>query len=190
MQFFKPALEKQLFHFICEQYVNKPFRPAIYDYIRAKKYGNTIASYDGAGECGQITGSLQQYLLKVHGIKTNRYLKDRWHEYSEKELSCYDHMFLRTSDEKIIIDPTWKQLFFAKSGKTDKWFSDYTEYLYSLPPVFIGTSDILESTLDSLHKVRNTDPLHKDDLWLPDWYERTERLNDSKEHHSKEFLVK
>lgn len=179
MSFFKQSLDKQLFNFISEHYKTRLFPNAIYDRIRATKYGNTPASYDGAGECGHISNMLQEY-LDVHGIKTNRYLKNRWCDYSEKQLGCYDHMFLCTSDEKIIIDATWKQLFFDKSGKTDKWFSKYTEYLYILPPVFVGTPDLLRNTLHSLHKIRDSDPLHKDDLWLPDWYEKVENIDGAK----------
>ncbi|OGT38289.1 MAG: hypothetical protein A3F12_05260 [Gammaproteobacteria bacterium RIFCSPHIGHO2_12_FULL_38_14] len=52
----------------------------------------------------------------------------------------------------------------------EKWFSNYAEYLYRLPPVFIGTDEELDQTLSDLYNRRQLDVLHKNDIWFNDWH--------------------
>jgi hypothetical protein len=167
----KLKLSQALYNEIHQHCKSKHINAIVYDKIRSDRYGKKEQSYDGQGECGKVSRFVQDYLF-TQGIKTRLHYSTKGAWVMQKwNLSCYDHMFLRTADDlDMIIDPTWKQLYFQKSGKTEKWFSKYAEFLYTCHPVFVGTDRELDEMISKLYEMRQGDFLHKDDVWITDWH--------------------
>ena len=162
-------LSHDLYKLIDKHYVNNSF---IYESHFYEKLGRHPNAYKGKGECGLISRLIKNHLevTKLFGdAKINLYQseKPQW-LVDELRLSVHNHMFIK-SDE-LIIDPTYKQLYFFACGKMEKWDSPYCKYLYSLDPVFIGTPAELENMVIKLKSIRDTDPYHATDVWITDWH--------------------
>jgi len=139
----------------------------IYDPYLLQKFGRVPKAYVGLGECHR-TSLLIKYCLPFP--KVGLYLSTKDQLFIEHtRLPVYNHVFLKTDD--LIIDPTYKQLFFWPIGDINKWDSPYAEYLQNLDPVFIGTNDQLETLINQLKERRDMDSYHKNDIWIVDWYE-------------------
>jgi hypothetical protein len=171
-------LSTQFFNVIKSHYkYNKYVWPSMYDSFRYKKYG-LIGSYDGHGQCGCVSKLLKDHIVSqklfedVSICKTVKSIE----EATRNSLSCYDHVFLKVSNKsknEFIVDGTYKQLFIQKRGPVDKCVSPYADYLYNLPPVFIGTYDDLFELMHDLQRIKSADPLHADDIFITDWYSGT-----------------
>ena len=150
----------------------------LYEFTRRQTHGLSIQAYFGKGECGYTCNILKDYLVGNKIYETvDIYIKRRTqYEIEMYKLSCNNHAFLQVVDEKnncLIIDPTYKQLLFVGAGNVTKWCSAYTEYLFNLPPIFIGTKEELIKLLQDLKMKRLQDEEHcKDnDNILDDWYD-------------------
>lgn len=158
------------------QQIKRPVK-YLYEHSRVKIYGRRALSYFANGESEYTSQILQQY-LQQQAIYTNiTYVIRPDRPRSQVELarqSVYNHVYLTAHDgeKKIIIDPSYKQFLFWGVGKTSKWTSPYTEYLFNLPPVFIGTIAELQDLQRDLRKRRQNDPEHRDEeqYYLDDWY--------------------
>lgn len=150
----------------------KPFANEIFDTFRQEKYSDPLLSYDGRSESFKTS-----LLVKKHIINNNIYkhakiklcqINEKYdHANSLKYCRSNFHTFLKIEHpiiEPLIIDPTYKDLFFVKRGRVEKWFSTYAEYLYRLPPVFIGTENNLKHLVEELQNLAELDEYHKDDL--------------------------
>lgn len=165
-------LSFELYSIIKYQYFyNNHIWSNIHDANRYDKYG-PAKSFDGIGFCGLISYSLKDYLIKnnvfdmIHlGITQ----KDP-SEITKLGLPYADHIFLKVTNQDLIIDGTYKQLFINKRGQIDKLYSPYANMLYELPPVFIGTKTDLFNLMETIKNCKNTDPLHNRDPHIIDWH--------------------
>ena len=176
----KIKLSSILYDTIVDHYMTnrKQDLSILYEFTRRQTHGLSVQAYFGKGECGYTCNILKDYLVRNKIYKTvDIYIKRRTrYEIEFHKLSCNDHAFLQTVDEKnnyYIIDPTYKQLLFVGAGNVTKWTSSYTEYLFNLPPIFIGTKQEIVKLLQDLKMKRLQDEEHcKDnDNILDDWYD-------------------
>ncbi|SHO33123.1 Hypothetical protein BQ3484_55 [Cedratvirus A11] len=169
----KGLLQRTLYHKI----KSLPGSEYFYDTVREEKYGREPLAYDGQGCCEQICSHLVPYftspdceLSMVRNILNHDFFitRDSFGQvYSYPR--GYGHAYIKASFEGIdlYIDPTYKQLFISKRGPMSKFFSPYSEFLYSLPPVFAGTEEDFTDLVKELEERKRHDPYHKDDKSLP-----------------------
>nr|WIL03973.1 hypothetical protein Clen_43 [Cedratvirus lena] len=148
-----------------------------YDTVRAEKYGYRSSSYDGRGYCEYICQELAPYFHSSDcRVSIFRHVLNHdfviTHDSFGQVYSYpqgYGHAYLRArfAGIDLYIDPTYKQLFINKRGPMNKFFSPYTEHLYSLPPVFAGTREDFVDMVKDLEERKKDDPYHKDDRSLP-----------------------
>jgi len=127
-------------------------------------------TYCGRLKCG-ITTFVLGHLLKESMTIGMYKSKFGYGKYVE------DHVFLKCGD--LIIDPTYRQFFTdnrsVSSTSTNSGRSEYNDYLYSLPPFFVGTRDQLQELshqLEAMHSHEfDYNPFSKDrlDHWREDY---------------------
>lgn len=171
-----------LLHLLYKKIIRSTSDPIIYrslfDQTRSQKFGFNQMSYDGHGNCGRLSELLKSDLDVRKTFKSvSVQLKSRSiDEMTRLRLPVHNHAFL-LCDENIIIDPTYKQLFIYKVGRIEKFISPYADYLYSLPPIFMGTTQEMESLTKVLSSKRSYDHYHHTDPLLDDWYQNTRSMN-------------
>jgi len=106
--------------------------PKIYDSIQVKKHGLSEKSWLGMKCCGESSYIIQKELIN-NGYNTKVFLNYRTYE---------DHCFIMIDD--TIIDPTPKQFLMDHRMSVN---CDYRDYLFNLPPFFIGTKEMLNDYL-------------------------------------------
>jgi hypothetical protein len=106
----------------------------LFEYYQTKKYGELPTSWVGIKHCGD-TSFVTKELLLCNNFNNIKVISNNMQDPN-------DHCFLMNND--IIIDTTYKQfLLDERMGETCK----YKEYLFNLPPFFIGTNEMLEETI-------------------------------------------
>jgi len=121
-----------------------------------------------------------------HDINVHQAFTDR---------SQCEHMFLKARlkdnlySDKYIIDPTYKQLFIKRYGDIRKFYSLYAEYLYRLPPVFIGTEDELETLKFTLDREKKFDFYHENDNYLDVWHKEAKEFDPIKLNKICEYML-
>lgn len=167
------ALSHHLYKVIDKHYLlDTQIKNRIYDRVLLESYGRCMRSYVGQGECHRAS-----LLVKDHLAFPNMklYLSTKDILFVEKtRLPIYNHVFLKSDD--LIIDPTYKQLFFFPSGSIHKWESPYAKHLQSLDPIFIGTNEELSSLITELKERKDDDIYHRDDIWIVDWYRTASKV--------------
>lgn len=154
---------------------------SFHNYSRLKKIKKGKKTYCGQMKCGITTFALGNILKNNMDIDMYMY-RFGYGKYLE------DHVFLKYKE--YIIDPTYRQFFtddrsgFNFNNKDSSKYSGisiYNNYLYDLPPFFVGTMDDLYNLYIKLDKLNSEEfeynSLSKDilDNWQED-YCITERL--------------
>lgn len=143
---------------------------------RTEKFGKTNKSYYGRSYSRDICLIIFNYLLvnyikvdKIEYHKTEKYYYLNFN--SDRTLTSDWHSFLvcYKDNKEYIIDGSYKSLFMIHRGYVDKWFSEYAEKIFSLPPIFVGTREELNTLKKEMEEIRKLDKLHKDDE-IPDWH--------------------
>lgn len=168
-------------------YKNRGYFPkVIYDCHRSERYSDKLLSYDGKGEDLESSLLIKNQVMKNNVFPHTRVKLQKVNGgFHKGNVKASHHIYIRVDHpglRSIIIDPTYKQLFFVKRGRIEKWFSPYAEYLYRLPPVFVGTETDLKAMVESLQVLAKLDEYHKEDAGLFDTFHF-----DSKEYEHKKF---
>lgn len=138
----KKLLSPKSFKLISQQIKNISYpNPKLYDSIQVKKYGYSKQSWFGYKSCGESCYILQKELIK-QGYDASVYLNYKKYE---------DHCFIMINNN-IIIDPTYKQFLSDHRMEVN---CAYREYLFNLPPFFIGTREMLNNNLLEIINVNN-----------------------------------
>lgn len=126
-----------------------------FSYLREKKYGRNEMSYDGKGCCGTYSDFINTFIngeIMCKAINVEECFKGAGY-------AVHDHCYIIKNDK--IIDPTFRQLFVNTTGKEEKSFSPYVEFIYSeLPVIFYGTQEEFKLLVDKIKTKKEEDMLH------------------------------
>ncbi len=157
---------------------------SLFDKARSEKLGYNQQTYDGHGNCQRLSELLKAELdrnkifsgdIGVFKSVTVQVKHRSANEVRQLKLPINTHSFL-LCDKTLIIDPSYKQLLITKTGHNQKLFSPYAEYLYGLPPIFMGTIQDMRDLISKLGLYRSYDLTHQSDFIADDWYENTQML--------------
>lgn len=150
-----------------------PIDGLIYNRTRAKKYSESLVSYDGRGFPHHVLGvtlkeledELGKYPLLPLRSSPSIKMFTRYPFVFNGRICPVDWHSHFTINDKLIIDPLYRNLLFdCGSGTSDKLVSPYADYLFEkLPPVFVGTSRELQRLVKDVLIEKSKDPLHSQD---------------------------
>lgn len=128
-----------------------------FEYLREQKYGRNEMSYNGKGCCGMYADLINTYIngeIVCKTISVEECFKGAGY-------AVHDHCYIIKKGK--IIDPTFRQLFINTTGKKEKSFSPYAEFIYGeLPVIFYGTQEEFKLLVDKIKKRKEEDVLHLD----------------------------
>jgi len=166
-----------------DEYVYAPF------YVPDKNLKDLAKFYDGSGHSFLATkvakdvlssdpnSIFKNFKVYYHHIDAHEALRKR---------TKSEHTFIKTTlkedglEFNYIIDPTYKQLFIRRYGYVNQFNSSYANYLYSLPPVYIGTIQELDNLISKLERKRNIDKFNNYDIIVDHWYNQAKEIENDK----------
>lgn len=192
-------LSSNLYKLVSSNFKTRYFPDVIFDSARVERYGRSSLAYNGRSESLVLSKMVKDYIVETQLFKEPKF----YHRTisileSFAKRTVGSHMFLKVQDSKgktIIIDPSYKSLLYRKFGHVDQWFSEYTEYLFHLDPVFIGTERELNNLLMNLSVKRCNDIYHENSSELCyssgiKWYKEAEEYTDEKYLNQITYLTK
>jgi hypothetical protein len=138
----------------------------IYLPVRQAQFGRTEQSYSGNvwnHEMVDIALKTTQSLLPDSNCKKISKIEYSGHQYHENESGTSGHFYVSVDEGQLIVDPLYRDLLMLGRGWTRKWTSPYSDLLYSLPPVFVGTVQEIADLITTMGVERQKDPDHVDD---------------------------
>ena len=169
-------LHNELFMVLTKKFESNPRKYSVlYDNPRAEIYGTNRLSYTGYARAEKINKILYDYINQEQKFTTVEMMiaRRKLSDVIKHKLPSVHHCYIVANDN-IIIDPTYRHLLINHTGNLDKTFSPYAEFVYNLPPIFIGTEFDVDILIAVAENEKEQDILHCADNIIHDWYSNSE----------------